>query len=92
MICESYISYQQKLITDSELSDITTYIKTLYPLSLNLSDISTDLIKIMSHDKKNVSGKILFSLIKGIGDSTYDVNVEEGVIINALQYYDSVVL
>ena len=88
MICEAYISYQKNLISEAELSDITTYIKSLYPLNLSLNDIATDLIKIMGHDKKNVSGKILFSLIKGIGDSTYDIHIDNDMIIKALSYYD----
>ncbi len=90
MICESYISHQQNLISESELSTITSYIRSLYPININLSIISTELIRIMGHDKKNVSGQILFSLIEGIGDSTFDVHVDDDIIIKALEYYDDI--
>ena len=92
MICESYISHQEGLISESELSEISSYIISLYPININLTTISTELIKIMGHDKKNVSGQTLFSLITSIGDSTYDVHVDNDIIIKALGYYDSAIL
>ena len=92
MICESYISHQESLITETELSEITNYIRSIYPIDTKLSDISDELIDIMRHDKKNVSGKILFSLVKGIGNSVYDVIVEEQIIKKALDYYDSLAM
>jgi len=90
MICEAYLSYKKDLISESELSELTSYIQNLYPENKNLSSISSELIDIMRHDKKNVSGMILFSLLDGIGNCNYDINVDMADIVNALSYYDSV--
>lgn len=89
MICESYISYHQKLISEVELSTISSYINSIYPNLVNLSPITDKLIELIAHDKKNVSGQYLFALLDGVGSSTYNNNIPVDIIIHSFQYYDN---
>ncbi len=64
IILESELSF----ILDSEKNQIKNYILSNFPLP-DFPEKS-ELLNFMKNDKKNVDGKINFSLLKGIGDCT----------------------
>ena len=89
MICETRISFLQNLISE-EISDQVIYnIKKFYP-KLNISDfVLEDLISLMKNDKKNTAGTINFSLLTGIGSSTYNCSVNLDDLKSSLLYYQN---
>lgn len=48
-----------------------------------------DLFKLLQFDKKNYSNNINFVLLKGIGNCEVDVNVENEIVIEAINFYNS---
>ena len=48
------------------------------------------LIESMLHDKKNQGGTMKFSLLKGIGNCEYDVEVKRSNLSDALEYYGKI--
>ncbi len=89
MIAEAGIAESRKLITGSELEEITTYLKEIYP-KVTLPEVLDPLIKIMDQDKKNKGNKILMALTEGIGQACWDVEVSPEEIEKSLNYYQSI--
>lgn len=86
MVAESYISLEMKLISKTEFNEIDTFIRSIYPpLALN-QDAIPALESIMRNDKKNKSGIMQFTLLKGIGATVYDQKVSSETIQKALQF------
>ena len=48
-----------------------------------------ELFKLLQFDKKNYSNNINFVLLKGIGNCEVDVNVENEIVIEAINFYNS---
>lgn len=90
MIAESYISYKLKLLTERELMDICLYISQLYEALFFNEEERKAILQLINHDKKNASGKVKMALLNGIGSSSWDVVVEEKLIMDALIYIESV--
>ncbi len=87
MICETYLSYLENLISEVTCNEIIKKLNQYYP-KLNISSFSNEtLLKLMVNDKKNEAGKINFSLLDGIGSCTYDYKSDENSIIKALEFY-----
>ncbi|MEY4929495.1 MAG: hypothetical protein RI909_219, partial [Bacteroidota bacterium] len=89
MIAEAFIAEAKKLITRTELGDITLYIKQIYPKVVLPSDLNV-VIKLMAQDKKNKGNKILMALTEGIGKACWDVEVSPEEIEESLKYYQLV--
>ena len=89
MICETYISYLQQLISlDTARHIIENLVRFFPPVDIsNFSD--EEIITLMYQDKKNQQGNISFSLIEGIGKGNYNQNVPLENIISALDFYRS---
>jgi len=89
MICESYLSH---LITDIPMDDvdqIKTHLLTIYGRQ-DIDDLDIDhLFKFMENDKKNVGGRISFSLLDKIGSCTWDQHCDRSMILKSLEYYKS---
>lgn len=84
MCAESFISMKRKWITKEDFTDIETTITANFPMiSLNADEVST-IISLMYQDKKNEAGKILGSLINGIGSCLYDIELNEREIGESL--------
>lgn len=90
MIAESYISYKLNLLTERELMDICLYISQLYEALFFNEEERKAILQLINHDKKNASGKVKMALLNGIGSSSWDVVVEEKLIMDALIYIESV--
>ena len=48
-----------------------------------------DIQKLLIHDKKNSHGKINFLLLKDIGQPVYDLHVDNSLIKEAFEFYNS---
>ena len=89
MICETRISFLQDLISEETSNAIVSNIQKYYP-HLEISEFSVEeIVNLMKNDKKNSAGNINFSLITGIGTSTFNCSVSLEDIENSLLYYQN---
>lgn len=88
MITEAYLSNKKTGLSNEALQTIESYILNIYDdLPKKLVD-KEQIIANLEKDKKNESGKKMFSLLKEIGNCTYNVEVNNDEIIEALTYYN----
>jgi len=88
MICESYLSYKTDRITRKEFKTIESFIRATYKFPENLKLSHPQIMTYMANDKKNKDGQILFSLIEGIGNCTFNISIEKPMILEALKYFE----
>jgi len=87
MIIESYFSLQKELITIDEFNEIKDVIGSIFnPVTFNEKDV-TEIIKLLVHDKKNVSGEVQFVLLDKIGKTVIGKTVENTLIISGFEEY-----
>ncbi|MEP4534435.1 MAG: 3-dehydroquinate synthase [Cyclobacteriaceae bacterium] len=87
MILEGHLAMQLGTLTESELSELTTYIQSVYdPIKL---PEQAALFPLMLQDKKNIGNDLSFSLLDGIGKCLYDQSVTEQMITEAMNYYSN---
>ncbi len=89
MICETQISFLNDLISEETSNDIIFHIRKFFP-PIDISDFSLeDILNLMKNDKKNSYGDINFSLLTGIGNSTFNCSVTVENIKNSLIHYQN---
>lgn len=90
MVCECYLSGDECGLSGDFIVAFKEYIRGLYPVvDIKEEDIEP-IIEIMSHDKKNSSRGINFSLLKDIGDVSINHYIEPEKIKKAILYYTRV--
>ena len=88
IICEAALSSAMLGLTNGELEEITNACMghfEHYPLDRIDPE---ELLLITRQDKKNRYGLIQFSLLKSIGDCTFDIAVSDASIREALTFYN----
>ena len=89
MILESFISWQNKLITEIEYRQIKLAINAIYEaVQIDENDLQP-IMDLLIHDKKNEFGTIQFALIDGIGSIKINQLVENELILSAFEDYKS---
>ena len=85
MLLEAHISFQKKWLTESDLGEI----EKVLSIHFRFPELPTlvQLIESMLQDKKNQGVTMKFSLLKGIGNCEYDVQVKATNLKDALEYY-----
>lgn len=87
MIAEAYVSFKQKLVTESALETITEYIHAIYPkVDIESTEIPA-ILRNMYQDKKNVGGEVRCSLIDGPGGFVVDYVLGEALAEDGIAYY-----
>ncbi|HQW68739.1 MAG TPA: 3-dehydroquinate synthase, partial [Flavobacterium sp.] len=87
MILESYISWQKKLLTEAEYSQIKSTINSIFDvINFEENDLQP-ILDLLIHDKKNEYGEIQFSLLDGIGKSKINQKVDTELIAAAFDNY-----
>lgn len=89
MIAESWISHQEGLITAAELDEIVGFIVTLYGRHEISESFFPAICALALNDKKNQSGKILCTLLDGIGKVRYDSEIRKTQIEDSLNFYNN---
>lgn len=84
IIFEAWISYKNEFLSIEEYNEIFFIIKNYYPLKQIKNIDLNQILLIMECDKKNENEKISFSLLNGIGNSLYGLNIEKNIIQNYL--------
>lgn len=87
MICESYLSMLENLISAEQSELIINGIRSKFPI-IDINKYSNDaIVSLLINDKKNSDSKINFSLIKSIGEAVYDYQCVAENIIISINYY-----
>lgn len=87
LITESHISMKKNFLDEKELKQIIQLINRFFKkITINENHYS-DIISLMSKDKKNEDAFMLFTLLDGIGQFRINEKVSEGEIRNALKFY-----
>jgi 3-dehydroquinate synthase len=87
MQAESFLAMKKGLISPDERQQIVDYLTSIYGEFYVPKD--PEIIEIMRQDKKNKANKILMALPQGIGNATWDVEVNEEQVIEALSFFGS---
>lgn len=90
MMLELLLSVMCCDFDELEAYRIIRWLKTLYSVKdYNDEDVNR-LIALMQHDKKNKSGKLLFSLLQDPGRAVYDIEVKESLLQEVFQQIKSI--
>ena len=90
MICEAYLSHKLNGLAEDELNLIIESIRNVFPDYSFSKSIYADVLAYMLNDKKNVSGKIGFALLRRIGRCDFNIYPSEEDIIASLDFYREV--
>lgn len=87
MMAEAAISHRFGLLSEQELNDIESYLRSRYPdTSRHLAKADQKrFLQLLRADKKNRAGSIRCTLIGPIGEGHYDVEVPEEVVVEFLE-------
>lgn len=88
MVAESHISFQKGMLNESDLSEVSVYIKGIFGMEKNLPSTEA-ILEWVTQDKKNKGNKVLMALLEGVGHAVWDVEVNENEIRSSLDYYRS---
>jgi 3-dehydroquinate synthase len=89
MIMESHISYQKKLLSKKDLSEIVSAFQAKFKVDPVKEILVDRIMELIRNDKKNTGSKLKFSLVPKIGTCKYDVDVTEAQVNKAIDYYHS---
>ncbi|MDC0231037.1 3-dehydroquinate synthase [Aureispira] len=89
MVAETYLSYKVLGLPEEELEIISNYIITLFPkYNLKILD-RNEVLNLIYQDKKNEQGQVCFTLLEQVGKFKINVNVDDALILEALDYYNN---
>lgn len=87
IVAELYLSVKKCNLPERDFEELTKWILEVYgKFEIQESDFES-LYELMTHDKKNESGRINFTLLPKIGEIAINQNCEKDLIFEALQYY-----
>ena len=87
MITELFLSVKKCGFPHNELQSLTAWLLKVYgKFQIEETDFEK-LFELMTHDKKNESGRINFTLLPAIGEIAINQNCEKELILEALNYY-----
>ena len=89
MICESYISFHKKMLSENEFNTISGYILSVF--KSNKIEYLEEILKNAKHDKKNFNKKIMISLLEEVGKCNFDFEVSEDEIKKSIEYYNKLI-
>lgn len=89
MILEAYLSVEKGLLAAEEYNEIKHVILEIFGRIEFTSNDILDLMKLLVHDKKNVSGEVQFVLLDGTGKTVINQTVQNNLIIKAFEDYQN---
>ena len=87
MIAELYLSVKKCNFPFAEFDNLTNWLLKLYGKFEISKDDFDALFELMTHDKKNESGRINFTLLSEVGKIEINQNCEKGLIYESLVHY-----
>lgn len=89
LIAEGFIALNTGAISESELSQMINFIKSIYGTVEITNDQIEEIAKLALQDKKNKNNRILCVLQNGIGSATWDNEISTENLKRALEFYCS---
>ena len=90
MICEAWLSQQKLGLSNSELQTISqTFLKIFGKVEIEEKE---PVLEFCIQDKKNEGSALMFSLLKSIGECTYNIAVTRKEIQDSISYYQNLSL
>jgi len=90
MICEAFLSMEKLDLSKEGLKIIADYILKIYQPKPIEEDAVEGICQLTRQDKKNVGSKINCSLLKIIGNCTYNIQIDDNDIKSSIEYFNSV--
>lgn len=87
MICETYISHKLYEFECKGINEIVNTIDYNFPRFEIKRDDIKEIMDLLKHDKKNKNGKYRFSLLRRLGKAVHDVEVEDDLIRESMEFY-----
>ena len=87
LVCELYLSCLREGFPKDKLRQTTEFIKTYYGTFVFDCKAYETLYQFMTHDKKNTSGKVNFTLLGDVGDIRINRTASKEEIFNMLDFY-----
>lgn len=87
LLAEGWIAKKEGLITDAELSEITSYLLKIYGKVAFHESEAAAIAQLALQDKKNRGNKILCVLLNRIGNAKWDCEISLAEIEQALAWY-----
>jgi 3-dehydroquinate synthase len=91
MIVELYLSKVLAGMPANEVEEVVEALVNLYQPEILREDFFDAYLQLMMQDKKNDKGAINFTLLKSIGNGEVNYTASKDQIIEALNYYNSVI-
>ncbi len=90
MLAEAYISMHETGLSKQELNEIKETLSSYYDFSLAKNLEYRNLLPYLKLDKKNISGDILFVLLKNIGSAVYNKKIPGALLRESLNYIKTI--
>lgn len=90
MVCEAHISMQKGLLSSAERDEIAETILRIFGHRRLPETDFEPLAALALQDKKNQGGRILCTLLNGIGAYRVDQEIDQQDILDSLSYYNSI--
>ena len=87
IVCEIYLSHKCCEMQVESLRTVTNFIKDQYPPFVYYCNDYDALYELMTHDKKNEGGHIMFTLLGGIGDIRINQKIDKTLVLESLDFY-----
>ena len=87
LICELYLSHVKTSFPIDKMRQTVTFVKENYGKLPVTCDDYEELYEYMTHDKKNTSGVINFTLLGGVGDIRINQTADKKEIFEMLDFY-----
>ena len=87
LVCELYLSCIKTGFPTSVMRQVVSFITANYGRMDISCDDYDELLRLMTHDKKNVAGEINFSLLSDVGQLRLNQTATRDEIISALDFY-----
>ena len=88
MIMEGFIAFEKGLLSEVELTSICRFISSIFTKTKQPFNY-TQVVELMTQDKKNKGDKILMALPNGLGQAVWDQEVSVAEIRDAFKHYES---
>ncbi len=89
MILEAFLSVKVSGLSPDKAREIKSVFHDIYPKISFDKDTITAVIKLLTHDKKNENGNVLFVLLKSIGEPVWNQSASEELILEAFDFYQN---
>ena len=86
IVAESFISHQQKRLSQVEFDEINLTIRSMYPKMDIQLEAYSELRVLLQQDKKSIQGKLQFTLLSKIGEAIHNQEVSEEQIYAAFAF------